>query len=224
MIETKSQVLFITDIDGTLLDSKVAIGNVAAQTIEEFTGRRVQSEIFFPHIGVPIKTVFQDYLSSEQIEAALPYFRKRLIAEGLVSTVPMEGSVKVLEKFKSLGVKICAASNKIGPLAEKVLDQQELLAIFDGIYGSDKHSPKPDPEMIQQAMADFPSTLNVMFGDRPEDVISGNLAGATTVFLSGKFNYLLEQENCKPAFQVKCWSDLLELPPLKQVWEAHEIL
>ena len=78
--------------------------------------------------------------------------------------------------------------------------------------------------MIQQAMADFPSTLNVMFGDRPEDVISGNLAGATTVLLSGEFNYLLEQENCEPAFQVKCWSDLLELPPLKEVWEAHEIL
>ena len=216
MIEAVPRILFITDIDGTLLDSKAAIGHATSRTIEKFSGKKLPPENFFPNIGIPINAILEDYLEENWVDEAVKYYREVLVAEGPELTSVMDGARQVLEDFKSFGVIICAASNKVSHLAEKVLAQQNVLEFFDGIYGSDKHAPKPNPYMIQHAMQDFPADLTLMFGDRPEDVISGNLAGATTVFLSGEFDHLLQEES-KPVHCIGHWRELLELEPLKRV-------
>lgn len=216
MIEAKPRILFITDIDGTLLNSKTAIGHATSRTIERFSGEKLPPANFFQHIGIPIKVVLEDYLEKNRIDEAVLYFREVLVSEGPEFTSLIDGAKEVLEDLKSTGVIVCAATNKVSFLAEKVLEQQDVLEFFSGIYGSDKHAPKPNPHMIKHAMEDFPADYTMMFGDRPEDVISGNLAGATTVFLSGEFDHLLEEES-KPVHRIRHWRELLELEPLKRV-------
>jgi HAD superfamily hydrolase (TIGR01509 family) len=207
----------MTDIDGTLIDSKKAIALAASLTIKEFQNLHIEPEVFFQYIGVPIKKVLMPYIESEDLEDSVLFFRKSLVDLGPANTEVMPNAVEILEIFKEAGAAICATTNKIKPLAETVLEQQNLLRFFNQIFGTDSHSPKPSPEMIKSAMENFPAETNIMFGDRPEDVLAGAQAGATTVFLSGEFDDLLIKESVIPDFRVTEWRQLPEIQPIKAV-------
>jgi phosphoglycolate phosphatase len=207
----------MTDIDGTLIDSKKAIALATSLTIKEFQNVHVEPEIFFQFIGVPIRKVLVPYIETEDLDDSVLFFRKTLVDLGPANTEVMPHAEEILEIFREAGAVICAATNKIKPLAETVLEQQNLLRFFNQIFGTDSHSPKPSPEMIKSAMANFPSETNIMFGDRPEDILAGAQAGATTVFLSGEFDDLLIKESASPDFRVTEWRQLPDLQPIKEV-------
>jgi len=177
----------------------------------------VEPEIFFKFIGVPIRKVLIPYIENEHLDDSVLFFRKILVDLSPANTEVMPHAVETLEIFREAGAIICAATNKIKPLAEIILDQQNLLLFFSQIFGSDSHSPKPSPEMIKSAMTNFPAETNIMFGDRPEDVLAGTQAGATTVFLSGEFDDLLIRESASPDFRVTTWRQLPDLQPIKEV-------
>jgi phosphoglycolate phosphatase-like HAD superfamily hydrolase len=127
----------------------------------------------------------------------------------------MPSAIYTLERLKSAGSKLCAATNKIAPLARKVLEQHGLIEYFDEVYGSDLHRPKPSAEMIFSAMKEYPASVNLMFGDRPEDVIAANSAGVSSIFFSGEFDELLSKTGACPDFTVSGWHEILEI---QEVW------
>ena len=207
----KANLLFITDLDGTLIDSKVAIARSTNATLQEFGAEAVPEEKLFGFIGVPIMQVLAPLVESDRLDDAVVFYRTHLVKHGQAHTSVMPGALDALQSLKSLGAKTCIASNKVSALARAVVEQQGLTALIDDVVGSDFGGPKPDAAMIREAMLRQPAGKTFMFGDRPEDVIAGNGAGAETVFLEGEFDELLNDEGVEPHHRVASWSDL---PPL----------
>lgn len=204
--------LLITDLDGTLIDSKRAISNSAIATVVKFAGLNLPESFFYPFIGIPIKNVLKDLIPPERLEESVLYFRGHLIENGESLTHPFPGVFETLQELNRRGGVVCVASNKVSSLAATVLNQQGLGSLIRKIYGTNNHAPKPNPEMVIKAMSDFPNRRTFMIGDRPEDMIAGKEAGAETIFFSNEFSPLLGIVGLDPDKRVDSWSHLLELP------------
>jgi phosphoglycolate phosphatase len=199
--------LVMTDLDGTVIDSKEAIANSAVYTLNKFGVDNIEKKDIYPTIGVPIKEVFSKYLDNQELENAVSIFREDLVKNGKFQTHQMANAKKVLLNLKKNGAHICLVTNKRTPLAQTVINQQNLEECFDSILGSDVGQPKPSPELLNQAMASYPSRHNVMIGDRPEDIEAGQQAGVSTVFFEGDFRYLLD-DSTVPNFYMANWEEL----------------
>lgn len=208
--------LFISDIDGTLLDSARSISSSAIDTLEKFSGVELTHDFFLPYIGTPIRDVLSAYISNLQLEEAVAFFRQKLIEYGESNTTVMPYALQVLDQLKVSGFTICAATNKYTVLAEQVLKQQSLLSRFSKIYGSDMYAPKPSPEMILAAMADFPFDQVYMIGDRPEDVIAASSAGIQSIYVSNECDYLITNLSIKPNYTVGSWLEVLKIQTIRE--------
>jgi HAD superfamily hydrolase (TIGR01509 family) len=199
--------LVMTDLDGTVIDSKEAIANSAVYTLNKFGVDNIEKKDIYPTIGVPIKEVFGKFLDNQELENAASIFREDLVENGKFQTHQIANAKKVLLNLKKNGAHICLVTNKRTPLAQTVINQQNLEECFDLILGSDIGQPKPSPELLNKAMESYPSRLNVMIGDRPEDIEAGQQAGVPTVFFEGDFRYLL-LDSTLPNFYMNDWEDL----------------
>ena len=199
--------LVMTDLDGTVIDSKEAIANSAIYTLKEFGLDNIEKEVIYPTIGIPIREVFSKYLDHHELENAVSIFREDLVKNGKFETHQIVNAKRVLLNLKKKGARICIVTNKRTPLAQTVINQQNLDECFDSVLGSDVGKPKPSPELINKAMANFPSKHNVMIGDRPEDIEAGKRAGVPTVFFEGDFRYLLDDSTI-PNFYMTDWEKL----------------
>ena len=199
--------LVMTDLDGTVIDSKEAIANSAIYTLKEFGLDNIEKEVIYPTIGTPIREVFSKYLDNHELENAVSIFREDLVKNGKFETHQIVNAKRVLLNLKKKGARICIVTNKRTPLAQTVINQQNLDECFDSVLGSDVGKPKPSPELINKAMANFPSKHNVMIGDRPEDIEAGKRAGVPTIFFEGDFRYLLDDSTI-PNFYMTDWEKL----------------
>ena len=199
--------LVMTDLDGTVIDSKEAIANSAIYTLKEFGLDNIEKKVIYPTIGIPIREVFSKYLDNHELENAVSIFREDLVKNGKFKTHQIVNAKRVLLNLKKKGARICIVTNKRTPLAQTVINQQNLDECFDSVLGSDVGKPKPSPELINKAMANFPSKHNVMIGDRPEDIEAGKRAGVPTVFFEGDFRYLLDDSTI-PNFYMTDWEKL----------------
>ena len=197
----------MTDLDGTVIDSKEAIANSAIYTLKEFGLDNIEKEVIYPTIGTPIREVFSKYLDNHELENAVSIFREDLVKNGKFETHQIVNAKRVLLNLKKKGARICIVTNKRTPLAQTVINQQNLDECFDSVLGSDVGKPKPSPELINKAMANFPSKHYVMIGDRPEDIEAGKRAGVPTVFFEGDFRYLLDDSTI-PNFYMTDWEKL----------------
>ena len=197
----------MTDLDGTVIDSKEAIANSAIYTLKEFGLDNIEKEVIYPTIGTPIREVFSKYLDNHELENAVSIFREDLVKNGKFETHQIVNAKRVLLNLKKKGARICIVTNKRTPLAQTVINQQNLDECFDSVLGSDVGKPKPSPELINKAMANFPSKHNVMIGDRPEDIEAGKRAGVPTIFFEGDFRYLLDDSTI-PNFYMTDWEKL----------------
>jgi HAD superfamily hydrolase (TIGR01509 family) len=208
--------LFITDIDGTLLDSAKSISSSAIETIVKFSGIELTHQYFLPYIGTPIRDVLKEYIEDLQLDAAVIFFREKLIIYGAIETKVMPFAIQVLNQLRNSGVTICAATNKHTILAEQVLAQHGLSSHFSKIYGSDFYAPKPSPAMILAAKADFPAHQVYMLGDRPEDVMAAKHAGITSIYISNECDYLISDSSAQPDFTITSWLEIFEIQTIRE--------
>lgn len=207
MTNEYQNLLVMTDLDGTVIDSKEAIANSAVYALNQAGIPNIKKVDIYPTIGVPIREVFSKYLDNQYIENAVSIFRSNLIENGKSETRQMANSKTTLLSLKQNGARVCLITNKKTPLAQIVITQQNLDECFDAILGSDVGEPKPSPELINKAMSTFPSKYNVMIGDRPEDVVAAQRAGIPAVFFEGDFKYLLDDLTV-PNYFMSDWEKL----------------
>ena len=199
--------LVMTDLDGTVIDSKDAIANSAVYALNHAGITNIKKMDIYSTIGVPIKEVFSKYLDNRHIENAVDIFRSDLVKNGKSKTHQIANAKTALLGLKQSGAQICLITNKKTPLAQIVIAQQNLSECFDAVFGSDLGKPKPSPELIHKAMTTFPSKYNVMIGDRPEDVEAAQRAGIPAIFFEGDFTYLLDDLTV-PNYFMSDWEKL----------------
>lgn len=217
--DSKVSILLITDLDGTLIDSRQAIADAINATLLHLRMEPIEDQELFRLVGISIVQIFEAQLRGPQIQEAVAFYRSQLIQNGASKTRVMPGAIDALKTFRRHQIKTFVASNKISSLAQTVVAQQGLDGLLDGVVGSDLAPPKPDPGIIRHIMDKNPAKRTIMFGDRPEDVVAGRRAGAETVFLRGEFSELLERSQIVADLQVSNWTALKEYlvasaPPL----------
>ena len=221
MTENTQSLLFITDIDGTVLNSRNSITKAIVDTIFHFSSTVMDQEYFPPFIGTPIREVLVSFLPHSEIDDAVIFFRERLIEIGNQESCLMPFAETVLSAFRENGIAVCAASNKHASLAEIVLKQQGVREYFDAVYGSDSYAPKPSGEMIDAAKREFPALQSFMLGDRPEDIQAAKSAGVSSIYISNDCDHLLSKNSIIPDYIISNWLDIFDI---KEIREAIQIL
>jgi phosphoglycolate phosphatase len=217
MSKNSYSLLFVTDIDGTVLNSANSISKAIVDTIFHFSSVVINYEYFLPYIGTPIREVLISHLPNIEVEEAVIFFRERLIEIGNHESSLMPCVEKVLRVFREKGVAVCAATNKHVSLAEIVLKQQGVRDYFHAIYGSDLYAAKPSGEMICVAKREFPALQSFMLGDRPEDMQAAHAAGVKSIYLSNEYDYLLSKLSIIPDYVIADWTDIFDIKEIREV-------
>ena len=185
--------LVIFDCDGTLVDSQHIIVACMTEAFEkndlapppaDAIKRIVGLSLMPSHSVDRVETVSQDYkdafvarrLSNEVREPMFP---------SVVDTLDALAARKIL-----LGVAIGKSKRGL----DAVLAHHELTNRFITLQTADGHPSKPDPSMVETAMADAGAAphATVMIGDKTFDVEMGRAAGAHAIGVSWGYHPVWE--------------------------------
>ena len=183
-MKTISNVGFIFDLDGTLLDSASQIVPAVIETRLFFKMPILGKEEIHRLIGRPAAELFinDDPTESTNIEV-LDYFRKILEEKYMNKNKIYPFSENLIEKLIKNGYPIGIATSKPTYLAIKAINNSILNKYSLVIQGTDDFPPKPNPAVVLRCIQSLKTNQNFMVGDRTEDIIAGKLAGCITIGL-----------------------------------------
>jgi HAD superfamily hydrolase (TIGR01549 family) len=174
--------LMIFDLDGTLIDSYSQIEtamNIARKTLGYSESPIGQ---IFENLGLPVNDLFSDLtISSMRKEELIAEFRMRLYESINLENKCFPHVELLLNKIRKSGIKVAIATGKSTSMASKVIENSALYGSIDFIQGTDGFLPKPNPEVIDRCLKEFPGLRAVMIGDRTEDMIAANKAGIPSI-------------------------------------------
>jgi phosphoglycolate phosphatase len=173
------------DLDGTLIDSKIAILKSAKRILQSMDVHSISDHQIIESIGLPIKTLFETKLSGKKLSAAVSEFQKDLLATGASSTRIYPEVQSALAKLLNSGVKTAVVTNKPTKLAEEILLNLKLDSYFQFIIGLGSGLlPKPNSQMLVETMNFFGSPRETyMIGDRMEDIQAAKYAGVKSILI-----------------------------------------
>ena len=183
-LKTISNVGFIFDLDGTLLDSASQIVPAVIETRLFFKLPILSEEEIYRLIGRPAAELFKNDDSTEATNMeVLDYFRKILEEKYMNENKIYPFSENLIEKLIQNEYMIGIATSKPTYLAIKAINNSILNKYSLIIQGTDDFPPKPNPDVVLKCIQSLKSTRNFMVGDRTEDMIAGKLAGCITIGL-----------------------------------------
>lgn len=210
----------IFDLDGTLIDSLQGILDACNYTFDEL-GINIHKDIseakYFIGAGATefAKRAMEGGLISEDKEKEvmdlfLDYYGKTQI----VSSKPFPGIVELLKRLKSLGYKLCIASNKPHELLKPIVNQLFGDELFDIAFGQLPNAPeKPDPYIVNKII----DTLNVnkadcvYVGDSEYDVETAINSGLESIIVKYGYGFYDKPWIKKATYTVDSVNELNEL-------------
>lgn len=187
----KSSFLMIFDLDGTLVDSNSQIATNLNRARSELSYVERDHDFYFKNIGLPVEILIADLdLETTKRQVLISRFREHLIQDiRSGNNLLFPGVVELLGHLSASGIKIAVATNKPTNIAKSVIAHSKLSNFKIHVQGSDNLSPKPDPEIIQAVLLEFPNHRALMVGDRLEDIVAANSAGISSIGIaSGAHN------------------------------------
>jgi len=175
--------LVIFDLDGTLIDNRVAIRDnfnwtLAAYGYQPFTDSQIDSMI-----GTPLIEMFQRTIPEKDRHLApelVDVYRRRYHETGHEGVVILDDTISVLEHLRSSGFKLAVATTKEDNEAKFLVQKIGLSKHFDLITGLKKgFRNKPNPDMVQYVVTELgvDTDRTVFVGDTPIDIMTARNAG-----------------------------------------------
>jgi HAD superfamily hydrolase (TIGR01509 family) len=130
--------------------------------------------------------------------------------DGLIGEVaPLEGAHELIVALKERGHEVVMASSSIESHFEQFMELLGAKDLADGFTTKDDvEASKPDPDLVQAAMAKTAADRAVMIGDTPWDVEAARRAGIETVtVITGGFS----RQELLDAGAVAVFESLVEL-------------
>lgn len=181
----------VFDLDGTLVDTApdlvaaanhaladLALPRVPAETLRNAIGfgARRMIEVGLKETGVTLDSAEIDRL----LTRFLAYYEPNIARESR----PFEGAVAALEQFRSEGARLAVCTNKRAALAEQLLAELGLRALFAAVAGRDTlpvHKPDPGHLLGTIQMAGGDRTAAVMVGDSGVDIATARAAAIPSI-------------------------------------------
>ena len=133
-------------------------------------------------------------LAGEDVErrvgAAVRDEWERLFDEALPDVEPLAGAAELVRDLRARGLRVVLASSSIERHVDAFVD---LLGVRDDAHAwttkDDVEASKPEPDLVEAALAEAGTRDAVMLGDTPWDVEAARRAGVETVcVLTGGFS------------------------------------
>ena len=184
------------DFDGTIFDTVEGISKSARYAINKF-GLDDSLEFLRCFAGPPLVDKFMEVygFDREQAEQATAYFKERYQPIGLYECRIFPGIKEMLQSLKAKGYKLGVATSKPQHLAEKLLQGEEMIELFDVICGSGLNGNNDSKEsVLRRAMEALGADLesSVLVGDTKYDVLGAKACGVDCIGV--RFGYAAEGE------------------------------
>ncbi len=211
---------YIFDMDGTILDSSIAIGTGVQYALKSLGINDVTLNNVKRWIGRPLYEIWAGYCSEYGIEIDLNEQRldelAQLYLKGHYSVFDegiqvYPGILEFTENLRSKGAKVAIATTKWQKSAEEVMNGINITSYFDVICGTDPDKPvKPDPYVINYAMQELGASpdQSVVIGDTTADIDAAHMAGCKGAAVTYGFGKKTDLERTKPDFWIDKVDDL----------------
>ena len=172
------------DLDGTLTDSGLGVGNGVLYTLEKMGYPKPSDAELKKYLGPPLWTSFQDYAGMPESDTpeAVRLYREYYNETGAYENSVYHGVPELLSKLVSDGKRVAVATSKVDYAAINILQHFNLDHFFDVIAGSDETGELRGTKalVIAHALAELrmcDGTTIVMVGDREHDILGAKAHG-----------------------------------------------
>ena len=170
----------ILDIDGTLVDTNYQHAIAWYQAFRQHDVRLPVWRIH-RHIGMGGDQLVAA-LAGDDVEADLGddirAAEKALYLAEIQSTQPLEGALELIADLAGQGREVVLASSAKAQGVDHYLDLLDARDLVDGwTTSADVEATKPEPDLVEAALAKLGTREAVMVGDTPWDVEAARRAG-----------------------------------------------
>jgi phosphoglycolate phosphatase len=181
------------DLDGTLVDSALSIGNVLNQMRIERNLCYLEIQKYREWISLGANDLIANSLEIpvSDVDPSLQDFRIRYASNKTASTDMFPYVKETLSQIKSLGIAMGFCSNKPINLCQKVLSDLNLDNYFSCVVGGGSTaSSKPSREPIDLALSMIGQFHRdaLLVGDSAVDQMASKNSGLPFIFFSGGYN------------------------------------
>jgi phosphoglycolate phosphatase len=176
--------VILFDLDGTLTDSGLGVGNGVLYTLEKMGYPKPSDMELRKYLGPPLWTSFHDYAGipeSGTVEAVRLY-REYYNETGAFENSVYPGIPELLTQLNSEGKRLAVATSKVDYAALTILRHFNLDHHFEVIAGSDETGELRGTKalVIAHAVSELrmcDGTSIVMIGDREHDILGAKEHG-----------------------------------------------
>jgi len=201
----------ILDVDGTLVDTNYQ-HTIAWYRAFRSVGKTVPLWRIHRHMGMGgdhlVAALTDDDFEDERGEDVRAA-EKKLYQELIDEVAPMEGATALIHDLKARGCTVILASSAKESEVDHYLDLLEVREVVDGwTHSGDVDATKPEPDLVDAAIAKAGGGAAVMVGDSTWDCEAAKRAGIETIaLLTGGFS----EEELKGAGAAQLFESVEEL-------------
>jgi phosphoglycolate phosphatase len=181
------------DLDGTLVDTAGDLVGSVNQLLVEQGLPPVAFEAGKRMIGGGVRALVERVLIAEgapaedaALDAAVDRYTEIYRGRIAQESRPYPGVPETLDQLRADGARLTVCTNKRTPLAIALLDALDLTSRFAAVVGSDLVAHKPDPRILQMAIARAGGSQGraLSVGDSMMDQATARAAGVPVVGLT----------------------------------------
>ena len=188
--------LYISDLDGTLLNTIADLGNAANHTLAHLGLPQHNLDEYRLMVGNGMRKLIMRALPDEKasddtfVDSTLASFLEYYAQHIDLYTRPYPGIPELISNLSSQGYKLAVASNKIQAGAESLIAKFFPDTDFVAVMGNSPDYPlKPDAALVEYIMqkAGTDCTHTIMVGDSGTDIQTAQNAGIPIIAVSWGF-------------------------------------
>ena len=210
-----SHILF--DLDGTLTNPRLGIGNSLNYTLEKMNMDGYTDEKLEQFVGPPLQESFKNMfgISEVDVEQAVTHFRTYFGDRGLYENEPYPGIPELLANLYQSGKPVYVVTSKLEKYARLILSHFGFDRYISDIQGAEptgKHSGKSQliAQLIERQKINRSSSV-VMIGDTHYDLIGAKENEISSIAVGYGFGKAEELQSYQPDFLVQSVEELASL-------------
>jgi phosphoglycolate phosphatase len=205
------------DLDGTLTNPRLGIGNSLKYALRQMQIDGYSDEILEQFVGPPLQESFQKLfgLNERNTQLAVEHFRTYFGEKGLYENEPYSGILELLQELHFSGKRVYVVTSKLEKYAGMIMEHFGFDRYLDDLIGAEatgKHSGKG--QLISELMERnriHASDSVVMIGDTHFDLIGAKENEISCIAVIYGFGTIENLSSCQPDYLVETVDELAEL-------------
>ncbi|MFT5593340.1 MAG: phosphoglycolate phosphatase [Oceanicoccus sp.] len=193
--------LYVFDLDGTIVDTVEDIAEAMNFVLREEGLPEKSLDHYRKLVGNGTLNMVAKTLGSDfnRISEAHSSFEIRYSNNCLVRSKPFPNIENLLGAISDSGNYLAVLTNKIQPLAQKIVSASFPNIVFDAVVGlSPSNKAKPNPDSLLKLINQFDVDECYMIGDTIVDIETAHNAGVHPIAVLWGYSSKLELESMRP--------------------------